>query len=546
MAEVAELAGGAVEQVQAVERADPEAAVAVFQHRAHDVVGQARGRGRVVLVRGLLAVRVDAVQAAAGRGPQGAVARDVHVAHVVGIDVGGGEYAPREAFRLRIEVREAVARADPHGAVAAERHRRRHRVARQPRFDGGQAPCLVRAGRRIEQVQAAVRGQPQAAAALADDAAHLVVFQRERRVVAAHDARETAAAHVRARHAAVPRADPERAHAVAVQRRDLVVAQAVAVGDAVRMALEAAQRGQPAVQAAVVRADPHLALGILVEHADLARRHAVVRAERAHLALRPERQAFQAAHAADPQALARVDHQRLHEVVLAAARRRVVAEVHPLGIEAVEARRGADPQAAVAPAREGRQLVGREAVRHAGHVVPCLEAAGRDVEVLQAVGRREPQPVLAVVQDGADVAVAVAPLGRFVRQEMGERARLRFVAIEAAVRADPQAALAVDEQHAHPVVGERLRIADDVAEIREAVAVVARQAGLGAEPHEAVRVLDDGQHGFLRQAVVHRQVLEAQGRRRRRVDDDGPQQREHQEQASFHASKNSSTSARRA
>ena len=311
------------------------------------------------------------------------------------------------------------------------------------------------------------------------------------------------------------------------------------------MALEAAQRGQPAVQAAVVGADPDLALGVLVQHADLAGRHAVVRPERAHVALRPERQAFQAAHAADPQALARVDHQRLHEVVLAAARRRVVAEVHPLGIEAVEARRGADPQAAVAPAREGRQLVGREAVRHAGHVVPCLEAAGRDVEVLQAVGRREPQPVLAVVQDGADVAVAVAPLGRFVRQEMGERARLRFVAIEAAVRADPQAALAVDEQHAHPVVGERLRIADDVAEIREAVAVVARQAGLGAEPHEAVRILDDGQHRLLREAVVHRQVLEAQGRGRRGLGTRDPQQCKQQEQPSSHASKNSSTSWRR-
>jgi hypothetical protein len=41
VAEVAELAGGAVEQVEAVEGADPQPAAAVFQHRPHGVVGQA-------------------------------------------------------------------------------------------------------------------------------------------------------------------------------------------------------------------------------------------------------------------------------------------------------------------------------------------------------------------------------------------------------------------------------------------------------------------------------------------------------------------------
>jgi hypothetical protein len=50
VAEVAELAGRAVEQVEAVEGADPQPALAVFQHRPHDVVGQAGAHRRIVLV----------------------------------------------------------------------------------------------------------------------------------------------------------------------------------------------------------------------------------------------------------------------------------------------------------------------------------------------------------------------------------------------------------------------------------------------------------------------------------------------------------------
>jgi hypothetical protein len=91
----------------------------------------------------------------------------------------------------------------------------------------------------------------------------------------------------------------------------------------------------------------------------------------------------------------------------------------------------------------------------------------------------------------------------------------RLVAVKPAVGADPQPPLAVGQQHPHPVIGQRARVADRGAVVGEAVAVEARQAVLGAEPHEAVGVLRDRQHRLLRQAILHRQVFEAQRRRRR-------------------------------
>ncbi len=145
-----------------------------------------------------------------------------------------------------------------------------------------------------------------------------------------------------------------------------------------------------------------------------------------------------------------------------------------------------------------------------------VKRAAGDVEMLQAVAGAEPEAVLAVVGDGQHVAVAVAAPGRFVaRQEAAKRLGCRVVQGQAAVGADPQAPLAVHAQHADIVAAQRGRVADDVTEIDETVAVEARQAVLGAEPHEAVAVLGDRQHRFLGQAVLDAQVLETQGRRRR-------------------------------
>ncbi|MNY53038.1 hypothetical protein D3C86_1887620 [compost metagenome] len=98
---------------------------------------------------------------------------------------------------------------------------------------------------------------------------------------------------------------------------------------------------------------------------------------------------------------------------------------------------------------------------------------------------------------------------------MGEALGQRLVAVQAAVRADPHAAGAVHVQHAHPVVGQAARVGHGIAVGEDARAVIAAQAGLAAEPHEALLVLRHRQHRLLRQAVLHVQLLEAQGARRR-------------------------------
>jgi hypothetical protein len=70
-------------------------------------------------------------------------------------------------------------------------------------------------------------------------------------------------------------------------------------------------------------------------------------------------------------------------------------------------------------------------------------------------------------------------------------------------------------RHAHPVIGQAARVGHRVAVSDHAGAVVAAQAGLAAEPHEALLVLRHRQHRFLGQAVLYVQLLEAQGARRR-------------------------------
>jgi hypothetical protein len=65
----------------------------------------------------------------------------------------------------------------------------------------------------------------------------------------------------------------------------------------------------------------------------------------------------------------------------------------------------------------------------------------------------------------------------------------------------------------HIIVGQAGRIGRVAAEHAVAVAVEARQPGLGAEPHEAGMVLHDGQHRFLRQALFQADVLEVEAAR---------------------------------
>jgi hypothetical protein len=87
----------------------------------------------------------------------------------------------------------------------------------------------------------------------------------------------------------------------------------------------------------------------------------------------------------------------------------------------------------------------------------------------------------------------------------------------AAVRAYPHAAL-VGGQCRDPAVGECAWVAAVVAQLPEFVAVEAIQTVLGAEPHEALGILNDGIDRLLRESFL--QAVALHGERRRRIRDD--------------------------
>src|SRR5476649_1606039 len=521
---VAETAGGAVEQIEAVEGAYPQPAAMVFQYRPHHVVGQAGAVGRIV-AEGLYGVgaRIEPVQATARGDPQHAIAVADDVADGVGVDVAvvtvvamiavceAGVAGPAAG---RVEVVDAIAPAYPQAAVLVA-PQRGHLVIGQAVGIGRIVHVdLAVAADRIVAIQAAVGAQPKQAVAVGDDGAHLVVGQVARLVGLAHQPREAAAAQIDTADAIVPGADPEGAEAVAEQRRYLVVGDAVAVAVFVAVLDQAIFGGQPAVQAIGDAAHPQRVFAVLVEGRDAARLEPFALAEAAPLRLRGVELAplFQAGQGADPQRLRGVHLQRLHGVGLV-IRRGVEPVVDKAGgarRQHVQTRRGADPQPAGGVARQRVDLVVGQAGAVGRVVVPDGEAAVGRVEVLQAVAGGQPQATEAVVEDGAHVAVAVAALGRFVGTVVDEGLGLRVVVIEAAVGADPQAAGAVGVQRADPVVTEAGRIGDGAFKADDAIAVVAAQAGLAAEPHEALPVLRDGQHRFLHQSMFDAELLEAQ------------------------------------
>ena len=514
---MAELAGGAVEQIQAIEGADPQPAAPVFEDRTRHVVGQAGGIKRVVAKRpDHPRGRVEPVQAAARRNPQRVVAVDQHAAHGVAVRVALGQRLADEAPAGRVEASDAGAPAGPDHAAAVARHRVDQRVAQAVRVARLMAQHAGHAGGRIEQIEAVAGAQPQLAGAVVDDGAHLVVRQRSRAAGQFDDAGEAAAAEVDAAHAGVPGTDPEGADAVAEQRRDAVVGQAVVVGRLVAEVGEAARLRVPAIQPVVLAADPQGGIAVLEQHADFAAHNAIIRAQQAALAGAGRKlPAFESGQAADPQRLTGVNQQRAHGIKLGArARQRVMLEAGGARRQAVQAERGADPQAPAGVQRQRVDLVVNQARWRARDVVPYLEDAGFHVEVLQAIGGGDPQAVLAVAFHRVDMAVAVTALVRLVRRIVYKRLGGRVEPFEAAVGADPEPAGAVDMQHAHPVADDAARVADFISVGRHPVAVEARQAGLAAEPHEAVAVLDHRQDRFLGQPVFDAELLETQAARR--------------------------------
>ena len=182
----------------------------------------------------------------------------------------------------------------------------------------------------------------------------------------------------------------------------------------------------------------------------------------------------------------------------------------------VQARDGAYPQALLRVQHQRLDFIVAQAVRIAFFMVPGSEGARGGVEMLQAVRGGDPAAARAIVKNGVDMPVAVAALALFSRDIVNEGLAGGIEAVQAVVGAHPQLTLAIDMQFADPVVGQAGLVALDILVDDHAVAIVTAQARLAAEPHIALPVLGDGQHRFLRQALFDAELVETQGGRRRR------------------------------
>jgi hypothetical protein len=124
------------------------------------------------------------------------------------------------------------------------------------------------------------------------------------------------------------------------------------------------------------------------------------------------------------------------------------------------------------------------------------------VVVFEAGRGADPQIALGVADDGADQAPA-----QFI-VEAHEALGVLVVHGEAGGgRADPDAAGHVHVQGLDKVAGQAGGIGG-VAEAAHAVAVPARQAGLGADPDKAVAILRQRHRHRVRHALVQAQMLE--------------------------------------
>src|SRR5450830_1235327 len=119
----------------------------------------------------------------------------------------------------------------------------------------------------------------------------------------------------------------------------------------------------------------------------------------------------------------------------------------------VQARDGAYPQALLRVQRQRLDFIVAQAVRIAFFMVPRTEDARGGIEMLQAVRGGDPETARAIVEDGVNMPVAVAALALFGRDVMDEGLAGGIKAVQAIVGTDPQLALAIDMQFADPVVG---------------------------------------------------------------------------------------------
>ena len=362
--------------------------------------------------------------------------------------------------------------------------------------------------------QQAVAGgaDPHPAVGVFGDGAHLGPAQALGHAIA----REAAAGQVGAADAAVLGAGPQGAGPVDQHGADLVVGQRVLVRGVVAVGEEAAAGRVQPLQALHVGADPQGGAAVVVERQDAHLADALGRPQAAALGRAlAEAPGFEPGAGADPQRVARPHRQRQHGVALRVLRvdRMVFEAVRARG-QPVQAGRGADPEIPLAVERQGVDAVVAQRRGVERIVAEGAHPSAGGVGVQQAVAGRQPESTVARGHDGEHAAVAGAPAGLVRRRVAQEAAGGAVEARQAALGAEPQAALGVLVGRHDVVVGDAVGIAGLVAVARDAVAVVAVQPGLGAEPHEAAPVLQDRQHGLLRQALLHREALEAQGARR--------------------------------
>ena len=103
------------------------------------------------------------------------------------------------------------------------------------------------------------------------------------------------------------------------------------------------------------------------------------------------------------------------------------------------------------------------------------------------------------------------------------------VPVEAVFSADPEVAVAVDQQDVDPGIAEGVGVTFDGQIDREAIAVELVETGLGAEPEKAVVVAGNGQDGVLGETAFDGQGAEEKLRSGLREERGGKESEEEEE-----------------
>ena len=122
------------------------------------------------------------------------------------------------------------------------------------------------------------------------------------------------------------------------------------------------------------------------------------------------------------------------------------------------------------------------------------------IKAVEPLGSGEPDRPGAVLTDVSDLAVQ--PPGSIA----GKSFRGRVVAVQKAVRSDPEHARAVFEERIDIAAAETFGILCIVAELAKVIAVVALQAILGTEPQKSQIVLHDAADAVVRGPFSERQM----------------------------------------